>query len=127
MEVNERITQLRKSLGLSQTDFGKTLGVSRGIIKNIDEHHTTPKPEFIDLICRTHNVNPDWLMTGEGNMLKTESETDRLFRLAKEILNEPDTKRLLDICELVAQLRPEEAEAAIKFMDSLKTRRSPEV
>ena len=36
MIMNSRIKELRKSLKLSQTDFGKHLGVSRDVINNIE-------------------------------------------------------------------------------------------
>ena len=48
--MNERIKKLRKELGLSQDEFGRRLGVTRGAITNIELNKVEPKPLFVDLI-----------------------------------------------------------------------------
>lgn len=45
--INERIRALRESMSISQEEFGKRLGVSRSVIKNIDYKKTVPKDLFI--------------------------------------------------------------------------------
>ena len=48
--MNERIKKIRNSLGLSQEDFAKKLGLkSRGKIANIEFGKTEPDDEFIRL------------------------------------------------------------------------------
>ena len=59
--MNERIKAVRLALGISQEEFGKRLGVTRGAITNIELNKVEPKPLFVDLICREFNVNEDWL------------------------------------------------------------------
>ncbi len=66
MTINERIRELRENLKISQTEFAERLGSGRGIIKNIEEGRTIPKPQLLDLIARVYNVNRTWLETGEG-------------------------------------------------------------
>lgn len=88
--VNERITELRKELNLSQTDFGKELGVSRDVIKNIEYMKTEPKPLLIQQICKTYNVNPEWLETGEGDMFAPMTEDEELAKMFGELFS-PDT------------------------------------
>ena len=69
--MNERIQNIRNSLGLSQEDFAKKLGLkSRGKIANIEFGKTEPDDEFIRLICKTYNVNYKWLVNGIGDMFK---------------------------------------------------------
>lgn len=80
--INERVKAIRKSLKLSQDEFGKRLGVSRGVITNIEFNKTEPKPLFIDLLCREFNVDENWLRTGEGEMflqLDEDAELDLIF------------------------------------------------
>lgn len=72
--MNGRIKELRRILGLSQDEFGRRLGVTRGAVTNIELNKVEPKPLFIDLICREFNVNEHWLRTGEGGMFKEETE-----------------------------------------------------
>lgn len=33
-----------------------------------------PKADFLEKIARSFDININWLLTGEGNMLRTESE-----------------------------------------------------
>ena len=72
--MNGRIKELRRVLGLSQDEFGRRLGVTRGAVTNIELNKVEPKPLFIDLICREFKVNENWLRTGEGEMFKEETE-----------------------------------------------------
>lgn len=72
MEVYERIRILRKNhLKLSQTEFGKRLGVNRSAINNI-ENNLLARPEqklpFYKLICKEFNVSEDWLLYGKEPM-----------------------------------------------------------
>lgn len=68
METYERIRQLRKNhLHMSQTEFGKKLGVSRSVINNI-ELNALARPDqklsLYKLICSKFNVNEEWLLNG---------------------------------------------------------------
>lgn len=68
METYERIRELRKNhLHMSQTEFGKKLGVSRSVINNI-ELNALARPDqklsLYKLICSKFNVNEEWLLNG---------------------------------------------------------------
>lgn len=66
--MNNRIRQIRKHYNYSQTVFGNKIGVSLGVIKNLEQGKTTLSSPLFDLLCSIYNVNPDWLRTGNGNM-----------------------------------------------------------
>ena len=83
--MNERIKELRLKLGLSQDEFGRRLGVTRGAITNIELNKVEPKPLFIDLMCREFHVNESWLRTGEGEMFQPKSRNDELLDYARRI------------------------------------------
>ena len=98
--INERIRELRERLNISQTEFAENLGSGRGIIKNIEEGRTLPKPQLIDLITRVFNVNRTWLETGEGEMFVEMSRAEKIGRFVSDVLeDEPDSfrRRLIDI------------------------------
>lgn len=101
MTVNERIFDLRKNtLKMSQTDFAESVGVSRGVIVNLESGATTPKPQFLDLIARVYNVNRAWLETGEGEMFVEMSRAEKIGRFVADVLeDEPDSfrRKLIDI------------------------------
>jgi len=70
--MNKRIQQLRKSLGLSQSEFGAALGVSYGAISKIESGANNVTDSMIKLICSTYHVNRQWLTEGIGDMFTPE-------------------------------------------------------
>ena len=82
--MNERLKEVRKALGLSQEELGKKLGVSRGVIVNVELSRAEIKPLFIEHLCSVFNVNKEWLFSGLGEMFiindKNTKEAVQLFR-----------------------------------------------
>lgn len=64
--MKERIRQLRKALGLNQTDFGNRIGVKQTTIAGYETGAKNPMDAVVTSICREFNVNEAWLRTGEG-------------------------------------------------------------
>jgi len=99
LKVFERIRDVRKNdLGMTQTEFGKTLGVSRSVIKNI-ELNALARPEqkdpLIKLICKEFGINEHWLRTGEGEKYKDIAE-DEYTRAVTELgLKDPKAKQAI--------------------------------
>lgn len=91
--MNQRIKELRKTLGLSGEQFGEPLGVTRTAISLLESGKNNLTDQMIKLICLTYNVNEKWLRYGQGEM----------FRPANE----------LSIDELIAQNGISELEADI--------------
>lgn len=85
--MNERIKAVRLALGISQEEFGKRLGVTRGAITNIELNKVEPKPLFVDLICREFNVNEDWLKNGAEPMFLQRSRNEELSAFFGDLLN----------------------------------------
>lgn len=68
MGIFERLKNLRKELKLTQSAFGKALGVSIDVIANLEYGRVELKDSMLNLICKTFSVNPLWLTKGEGEM-----------------------------------------------------------
>lgn len=71
--IHDRIKYLVATLeGGKNTAFALRLGISeaniRGYIKNV-----VPKANVLESIVTTYDVNAEWLLTGKGDILKTES------------------------------------------------------
>lgn len=66
---------------------------------NIEGGRIELKDLFIKSICRTFNVNEQWLRTGEGEPYKTLEINDRVSKSA-ELLGRHDElfETLIDIC-----------------------------
>lgn len=73
--MNERLKYLRKSLNLSQEEFGKKLGITGGGISKLEKGERNFTEQMIKSICREFNVDYIWFTTGEGEMLSNIPET----------------------------------------------------
>lgn len=87
--MNERIIELRKFLNLSQTDFGKQIGISKSSISDIEIGRISISERTIISICSKFNVNEEWLKSGNGNMfLEYDKKHDEFFSVFQN-LKEP--------------------------------------
>lgn len=68
MNINERIRNLRKSLKLSQEEFGNRLGVTKASISRLESGINNVTEQMIRSVCREYNVNYSWLKEGIGDM-----------------------------------------------------------
>lgn len=125
MEINERIQDVRKNLGLSRRAFGKKLGVSESVIVNI-EFDRLAKPEqkepIYKLICREFNVNEDWLRTGEGEMFVQRTKNQIITDFLGDLIMEDATfkKRLI---EALAELDERDWESLEKLATKLTSKK----
>jgi len=99
MEIYERIRYLRKSvLKMSQEKFGDILGVNRSNINNI-EGNRLAKPEqkepLYRLICKTFDVNYEWLTTGHGDIFDNSTKAF-VERLVKEMKLNPTIRGIIE-------------------------------
>ena len=85
--MKERIRQLRKELGLNQTDFGERIGVKQGSVAGYESGARTPIDAVITSICREFDVNEDWIRTGEGEMFKERSPSDEVGYYVEDLLD----------------------------------------
>ena len=63
--VNIKIKELRESLNLSQEEFGKSIGLSKSGISNIEKGIRKVRDNYIELICTKYNISKEWLTTGD--------------------------------------------------------------
>ncbi len=59
---NERIKELRLSLGINQVEFGKKLNVSKQCISNWENDNIQPSIDMLIRICNTFSVSADYLL-----------------------------------------------------------------
>lgn len=74
-EFKDCIKALRKDNGLTQTEFGDRLAVSRSVVSNWEYGMVEPTDMAIRHICNTFHVREQWLRTGEGEMYEETAET----------------------------------------------------
>lgn len=98
-DIGIRISQIRKSLKLTQDKFSKRLGLARNTIATYETGVRIPMDSIIISICREFSVNEDWLRTGEGDMFAPIDVDDEYFAAATEISNDNDEFAMAAIIE----------------------------
>ena len=93
--ISERFKQLRDRIGISQTEFGAGIGVSRSVINNIERGVTAPSDVFLNHLCDVYDVNREWLETGEGEMFAPTAEQAETARMIESISDSPAMRSLL--------------------------------
>ena len=102
-----RIKEIRKHMHLSQTEFGRKIGVTIGVIRNLETGTTTLTQPLFDLLCSTYNVNPEWLRTGNGDMF-IKPDNDSLSYIKNEYdLSDDAANFIQNFLELSGQKQDE--------------------
>lgn len=118
-ELKDRLRELRKSTGLSQTDFALKLGCSRGVIKNLEEGKTDISPAFADLICRTYGCSVIWLETGEGEMFREMTVDEKIADFVGGILSDRGDQFQKKVIQILSSLDDEGWKALSDFLDAV--------
>ena len=75
-EMNERVAQLRKHLGLTQKAFGERIGLTDAMVSMLESGKKKLQNRSISLICYTFGANEDWLRHGSGNMMLSKADVE---------------------------------------------------
>lgn len=124
--MNERFKEVRKTLGLTQSEFGKSLGISNTAISKIEKGENNVSESNIISICREFGVNEEWLRTGvggENNMFIKLSAYDKAYnRFGYVMENASASKKaaLTMLLELVYRTSDEEWDLIMKEIDEIK-------
>lgn len=119
-EFKDRIRELRKSLGLTQTEFGKKLGVGLGVICNFEYGNTVPNSLQLDLICRTYGCDRIWLETGEGEMFREPTIDEQIAGFVGDVLSDKGDEFQKRVMRILASLGPEGWKALSDFLDAVE-------
>ncbi|EKR66664.1 DNA-binding helix-turn-helix protein [Leptospira weilii str. 2006001853] len=102
-KFSDRLKRLIETLGFSQAEFARSIDLKPAFISDlINERAKSFSQESLLRLRTIHNVNPLWLIAGEGEMLiteieiKTDFETDRYRAILKKIRNRPQIEALLE-------------------------------
>jgi transcriptional regulator with XRE-family HTH domain len=87
MTINERLKEIRTSLGLSQREFSKKIYITQSFYGDIELGKKKLNDRIAQLISTQYNVNRNWLKTGDGEMFSSPPPDTRKERLI-EIYNQ---------------------------------------
>lgn len=76
MSINLRFKAvIERQYGGNKRAFATSVGVSPTVIENVvGTRQGKPSYDVLEKVCANANINPEWLLTGNGPMMKTEGE-----------------------------------------------------
>lgn len=89
--MNERLKKLRKELDMTQQEFADSIGIKRSTMATYESGRNEPIDAVISLICKQHNVNEDWLRSGEGEMFEQLTEQEKIMKYIAMLLRDTDS------------------------------------
>lgn len=74
--MKDRIFEVMKMVGMNPTDFANAIEISPAVLSSIKSGRTKPTLFLVEKIKSVYpNVNINWLITGEGEMLTDTNDT----------------------------------------------------
>jgi transcriptional regulator with XRE-family HTH domain len=104
MTIGERFKEIRKKIGLNQTEMAKLLGLESQNAISSYEKGRNQIPDSIKVFLHQKGFNIIWLLTGEGEMLRSNVVQDKKTAEIKALKNK--------IAEISADIERLEAETS---------------
>lgn len=122
--MNERIKEVRKSLGLTQNEFGEKLGVRGNTITNYESNSRKPSNAIISAICREFQINETWLRTGEGEMKAPMTKQAEIATITAQLFHKEETDPetynfLIELNKYLLQLDETQMQAVLDMIRKL--------
>lgn len=107
--MKDRIKAVRKETKLSQTDFGRSVGVSLSAEQKWELGISVPSDAAVKLISTTYGIREEWLRDGTGEMREATRESALRACVAENLSSRPAAFRDA-LVDTLLQLDPEGAE-----------------
>ncbi len=76
--MQTRIKQILEKEGVTAARFADNIGVQRSSISHLVSGRNNPSLEFIQKVLNFYNnINPDWLILGEGTMYRRKNTPEK--------------------------------------------------
>ena len=114
MTQNERVKEVRKTLGLTIEKFGDRLGIKKAAVSKIEKGENSLTDANIKAICREFSVDYMWLTTGEGEMF-VETDDDFFERIDRIMAGENETRK--NMIKMLLYASDDDIEAFDRLVD----------
>jgi transcriptional regulator with XRE-family HTH domain len=82
-EIGKRIKKVREVLNLTQKELCDIIGIGRAILTKYENGDLIPSQKFLKLLKYELKVNPNWILTGEGEMFLN-NEKEKIIKIEKQ-------------------------------------------
>ena len=122
--MNERLKQLRLTLEMSQEEFGKLLGITKSGVSDIESgRRKVTEQHIIMLKSQKSQINEEWLRTGNGEMLISQTEDEQISLFIGDLLKDEEESFKRRLISGLAALDQNGGDVLEKFLDSIQKKR----
>lgn len=90
--IKERVLYIAEFKGISKERFLESIGMTYGSFKGTAKKGSLNSDAIAKLYTNHPDINPRWLLTGEGDMLRTEEEM-KLLQSGKPLFDQKTQRR----------------------------------
>jgi transcriptional regulator with XRE-family HTH domain len=76
--IGFRIKEIRRELRISQKDFAEAINISGSFLSEVEAGKSKPGYEFLNNVTQRYDINPMYLLTGEGGMFQSDKSVESL-------------------------------------------------
>jgi len=131
VKIGKRLRQIRERFGMSQTEFGNSLGIQYQHVSKYERGESVPTWENLIKLIQNYDININWLLTGEGDQLRerhqhevivsrNEGSGDDLFSLTAYLETDIELKNAITNFVLKYKNAKDAAEALVNRTEALK-------
>ena len=121
--MNKRFKELRKTLDLSQEEFGKILGLSKSGISEIESGRRNVTDQHLVILKNSKDlekpVNVEWLRTGKGEMFLPMDRETEIARLTVKLLTEESDSYRNRLAASLSKLSEEQLELLLAVAEKM--------
>lgn len=118
--INNRFKQVRLRLNMSQEEFGKSIGLSKSGVSNIENGERGLRDTYINVICKNFNVNTQWLRTGIGEMFGSQNRTAEITKLVYSLMDSESDSFKSRFISMLARLDEKQWEFLAKMAEEIE-------
>lgn len=118
-DISDRIKLVRQSNSLSQGEFGKKIHLSASQIACYENKVRTVTDRAINDICREFNINKNWLISGNGDMINEMNSDEEFLYLVGKFSAENDEFKKRIIKGMLQLKDKENWELAVNIIEKL--------
>ena len=117
--IGDRIAFVIKEQKMNQSDFAKALKITPSSVSTMISGKSNPSAQTIDQICTKFGYSPEWLTTGKGDPIRSQSRADQLTEALGRALRRQDsasTRLIGSIALVLEKLDDDQIAAVLKSM-----------
>ena len=107
--LGDRLKCARRAARYTQDSLAAAIGVSRGVIFNLEKGKTVPQAIVLNAICQVLHIRREWLESGTGPMESDPSTAE-------------DSQILTELYEVARALSPDEQLYLLDMVKAMKHR-----